>query len=178
MNNKHKILFISGSPRNGNTDFLFSKLYEAIDNENKQLILLKDKDIKFCRGCLFCHAKPSCAIKDDMEGILAEMTKADILIIGTPNYFDNVSGLMKSFMDRCHPLYKEKLLSGKKVILIFVGGGEIKGTKKYLNISFLGFVRYLKLKLIGSYAFQALDINELKEKNVFREFDKIIRKIN
>lgn len=177
MENKQKILFISGSPRNGNTNFLLSNIYEAIDTPHKELILLKDKDIKFCKGCLACHSRPKCAINDDMENILTKMIKADLFVIGTPNYFENISGMMKNFIDRCHPLYKNKLLKDKKIIFVFVGGGESKGTKKFLNFSIFGFVKHLKLNLIGSYAFQALNIRDLNNKNISKDISKIVRKI-
>jgi multimeric flavodoxin WrbA len=178
MDNKQKVLLISGSPRNGNTNFVLSEIYKSIKTDYKELIFLKDKDVKLCKGCLACHFKPKCSIKDDMSAILPKMINSDIFIIGTPNYFDNVSGLMKNFMDRCHPFYKESLIRNKKVILIFVGGGKNKGTKKYLNLSFFGFVKYLKLNLLGSYGFQALDPHDLSQKDITKDIYKIIKKIN
>lgn len=179
MENKQKVLLISGSPRNGNTNFVLSEIYKSIKTDYKELIFLKDTDIKPCKGCLACHFKPECTIKDDMGAILTKMINSDIFIIGTPNYFDNVSGLMKNFIDRSHPLYKKSLVRKKKVILIFVGGGENKGTKKYLNLSFLGFVEYLKLNLLGSYSFQALNLQDLKVKeSTSKEISKIVKKIN
>lgn len=178
MENKQKALFISGSPRNGNTNFVLSKIYNSIDTDYKELIFLKDKDIKQCKGCLFCHSKPRCTIKDDMESVLTKMINSDIFVIGTPNYFDNVSGIMKNFIDRCHPVYKKELVRNKKVILIFVGGGKKRGTKKYLNLSFFGFVKYLKLKLVGSYSFQALNVGDLNKNNTTKDFSRIVEKIN
>jgi multimeric flavodoxin WrbA len=178
MKKQKKVLLLSGSPRNGNTNFILQKVYDALETENKELILLKDKNIKFCQGCLFCHYQPSCAIHDDMEKILAKMIAADILIIGTPNYFDNVSGLMKNFIDRCHPLYKHELVQNKKIILIFVGGGKKEGTRKSLNGAFAGFVKYLKLKLLNSYSFQALNSQDLSKQVAEKEITKILKKIN
>lgn len=178
MKNKQKVLLISWSPRNGNTNFVLSEIYKSIETDYKELIFLKDKDIKYCKGCLACHNKSECTIKDDMSTILTKMINSDIFIIGTPNYFDNVSGMMKNFMDRCHPLYKKRLIRNKKIILIFVGGGENKGTKKYLNLSFFGFVQYLKLNLLGSLSFQALGIKDLSKQDISKDISKIVKKIN
>ncbi len=178
MKNKPKILFISGSPRNGNTNFVLSEIYKSVETDHKELIFLKDKDIKFCKGCLACHLKPKCTIKDNMDDILTKMINSDIFIIGTPNYFDNVSGLMKNFIDRCHPLYKKALVRNKKTILIFVGGGETKGTKKHLNLSFFGFIEYLKLELLSSYSFQALNLKDLSKKDILKDISKIVKKID
>jgi len=178
MENKPKVLFISGSPRKGNTHYVLSKIFDSIDTNYKELIFLKDKDIQFCKGCLACHHKPSCVIKDDMEAILTKMINSDIFVIGSPNYFDNVSGLMKNFIDRCHPLYKKELVRNKKLALIFVGGGKNKGTKKYLNLSFFGFVKYLKLYLVESFSFQALNPMDLCKEDINKDIAKIVKKIN
>lgn len=78
MKHNPKILFISGSPRKGNTEHILSKIYESAVTDSKELILLKDKDIKFCKGCLTCYTKPKCVIKDDMEAILAKILSKDI----------------------------------------------------------------------------------------------------
>jgi len=173
-----KILFISGSLRKGNTEHILSKVYEAIDTDSKELILLKDKSIKFCKGCLTCYNKPGCTIKDDMEAILPKILNADILVLGTPNYYENVSGLMKNFMDRCHPFYEHELIRNKKVILVYVGGGGKKGTKERLDMAFFGFIKHLKLNLVSSYSFEALEWNELNKKDISKEITKIVGKIN
>ncbi|MDD4332522.1 MAG: flavodoxin family protein [Patescibacteria group bacterium] len=175
MKQQKKILIISGSPRSGNTEFVLKEIFKKIDGAEKEIIFLRDKKIGICRGCLACHHRPVCAIKDDMNQVLDKMAEADILILGTPNYFDNVSGLMKNFIDRCHPFYREELLRGKKVFLVYVGGGEKQGTTKYLNLAFFGFVKYLKLKLIGVCSFQALKAGELKSENIAKEIEKIIK---
>jgi multimeric flavodoxin WrbA len=57
-----------------------------------------------------------------MTEIRNKMLDSDNIIIGTPNYFDNISGLLKDFVDRTHPFYKFELLKGKKLVLIMIGG--------------------------------------------------------
>lgn len=178
MRNNLKILFISGSPRRGNTEHILSKIYESIDGDNKELILLRNRNIKFCKGCLTCYARPNCTIKDDMEAILPKVLNSDILVLGTPNYYENVSGLMKNFMDRCHPFYEHELVKNKKLILVYVGGGGKAGTKKRLDLAFFGFVKHLKLNLVNSYSFEALEWNELSKKDISKEVTKIVNKIN
>ncbi len=171
-------LFISGSPRKGNTDFVLSKINENIKGD-KELIFLKDKKIKHCIGCLSCHEKPECILNDDMTEIRNKMLDSDIIIIGTPNYFGNISGLLKDFVDRTHPFYKAELLKNKKLILIMVGGGNIEDTKKYLDAAMHGFVRYLKLDLIGSYCFKALYNNDLKkDSDSDIQINEIVKMIN
>ncbi len=173
-----KIIFISGSMRKGNTEHILKKIYESIENDSKELILLKDKNIKSCKGCLTCYTRPDCTIKDDMEAILPKILNADVLVLGTPNYYENVSGLMKNFMDRCHPFYEHSLIQGKKIIFVYVGGGGKKGTKERLDLAVYGFVKHLKLDLIESYSFEALEWNELSKKDISEEITRIVKKIN
>jgi multimeric flavodoxin WrbA len=173
-----KVLLISGSPRKGNTDFILSTIYNKLDS-NKELVFLKDKEIKHCIGCLNCHDKPQCIINDDMTEIRSKLIDADIIVIGTPNYFDNITGLLKDFVDRTHPFYKAESLKGKKLILIMVGGGKIEGTQTYLSHTMYGFVKYLKFNLVGSYCFNGLNQNDLKQNSLsILKIDEIIRKIN
>jgi len=155
-----------------------SRIFDGLDGE-KEFIALKDKNIKHCIGCLSCHNKPECVLKDDMEEIGEKMLEAETIVIGTPNYFDNVSGLLKDFIDRTHPFYKFELLKNKKLILIMVGGGEVDGSQEYLDHCTYGFVKYLKLNLIGSYCFQALHQNDLKQdQSATAKIDEIIAKIS
>ena len=137
------ILLISGSNRKGNTQ----SILEIIDKnrQNTQMLLLKDKNIEYCKGCLACHKMIDCVIKDDMKEIIEKMIASDLIIFGVPNYFDNVSGL----------------LANKKVIFIYVGGGNENGTKEELHHSIRGFVKYLKLNVIKEYSFQALNYNDI-----------------
>lgn len=178
MKKQPKILFISGSPRHGNTDYVLSKIYESVSFDSKELIFLGSKKIAHCRGCLVCHNQARCIIKDDINPLLDKMANADIFVLGAPNYFENVNGLMKNFIDRCHPLYGKSIINGKKIFLIFVGGGETKGTKKYLDLSFFGFIKHLKLDRQGSYSFRALNANDLSRQDISREILKITKKIN
>lgn len=173
-----KTLLISGSPRKGNTDFVLTQIFNEIKTD-KELILLRDKNIKHCLGCLSCHKKPKCVIKDDMTDILNKMLEADVIIIGTPNYFDNVSGLLKDFIDRTHPLYSTTLLKGKKLILVMVGGGEVEGSLKYLTECTCGFVTYQEMELIGEYCFQGLNLNDLeKDRKTIEEIKGIVLKVD
>jgi len=172
------VLLISGSPRDGNTNFLLRKILDGLKLPT-ECILLKDMDIKHCIGCLTCHTKSKCAIDDDMDNLLSKMVEAEVIVIGTPNYFDNVSGLLKDFIDRTHPLYKSEALKGKKLFLIMVGGGSPEGTQKFLDSSTYGFIKYQKLELTASYCFKALDKNDVeKGEDTIVKVNKVIEEIN
>jgi len=107
-----KVIGVCGSPRPGNTEWMLRKLLEVAGNAGVQteLILLREKDIRGCDGCLSCETggkrrKGICRIKDDMQEIYPELLGADGLALGTPVYFEMLSGLLKNFMDRTCPIW-------------------------------------------------------------------------
>lgn len=168
-----KILLISGSNRIGNTNYILKMINENI--ENSELILLKEKNIEYCKGCLACHNIEYCVLDDDINEIISKIIDSDLIIFGVPNYFDNVSGLFKNFMDRLHPLYKSELIANKKIIFIYVGGGNEEGTKTELHNSVRGFIKYLKVNLIKEYSFKALHNNDIIDQK--EKIQKIIKEI-
>lgn len=117
-----KIIAVCGSPRKGNTEFMLNTVLDAVKGE-KELILLRESNIKHCNGCSICQKTNKCTIEDDMADLLKKMDEADTIVLGSPTYFDDVTGLMKDFIDRCHPLYKTKELKSKKIAICVIGAG-------------------------------------------------------
>jgi len=69
-------------------------------------IFLVRKKIKYCLGCFHCWIKTPgrCVHKDDMADLLQKFIDSDIVVFAMPLYVDNVTGIMKNFMDRLVPL--------------------------------------------------------------------------
>jgi len=119
-----------------------------------------------------------CVIDDDMTSIMDKMLHSDIIVIGSPRYFDNVTGLLKDFVDRNHPFYRAESLKGKRLILFMVGGGSIEASEKYLDYTMHGYVKYLKLDLAASYCFKAYDNDDLEQDaRALSKIDRIVEKI-
>lgn len=118
-----KIIGICGSPRKQNTYYMVKTVLEAT-KQNYELILLSEKNIKPCLDCKKCHKTHRCAQLDDIQEIHTKLLEADRIVLGSPVYFDNVSGIMKNFMDRCLPfcsyLFSQEF-KGKKAALVAVG---------------------------------------------------------
>ena len=85
---------------------LVSSLAEKILDGAKQnghlteLINLYDYNIGYCIGCWNCAKTGKCFQNDDFELIYNKMKESDIIIIGSPVYWGNISGIMKNFIDR------------------------------------------------------------------------------
>jgi len=81
-----------------------------------------------CQGCKGCRQPGSegCIFDDDMQGLYSEMKGADALILGSPIYYGEVTGQMKSFMDRWYALRDHerglRMAPGKRALFILVQG--------------------------------------------------------
>jgi len=130
------IIAIYGSPRKGNTKKKIKRILTKTEElgAKVELVLLCEKRIEFCKGCLSCDSSGKCDIRDDMQIIYPKFESADLIIFGSPNYFSNVSGMMKNFIDRLLPLYYKNKLKDKKAIAVIVGAsGESKAIKESIN---------------------------------------------
>lgn len=103
------VLIISTSLRTGSNSEILAHEFERGAKEagnNVEFVSLKDKNIQFCRGCLVCTSKGlACPLKDDMPSLIKKVHDADVLVFATPIYYYEMSGIMKTFIDRCNPLY-------------------------------------------------------------------------
>lgn len=103
-----KILVISTSLRaNSNSDMLAEAFMSGAREAGHEVekVSLKDKTIGFCKGCLACQKTGSCVIRDDTGEIVEKMLHADVLVFATPIYYYEMSGQMKTMLDRANPLY-------------------------------------------------------------------------
>ncbi|QFJ56369.1 flavodoxin family protein [Pseudobutyrivibrio xylanivorans] len=103
-----KVLVISTSLRaKSNSDILTEKLIEGAkaSGHDVEHISLKGKNIGFCIGCLVCQNTQKCVINDDALEIVDKVKRADTLVFVTPIYYYEMSGQMKTLLDRLNPLY-------------------------------------------------------------------------
>lgn len=103
-----KVLILSSSPRKGgNSEILadeFIRGAKAAGN-NVEKIVLNDKELGFCKGCLTCQTTKKCVIQDGANAIVGQMLSADVLVFATPVYFYGMCGQMKTLLDRSNPLF-------------------------------------------------------------------------
>ena len=103
-----KILVLSTSPRKGgNSDMLADAFIEGAREAGHAVekVCLREKDIRFCKGCLACQKTQSCVIHDDAPSIVRGMRQADVLVFATPVYYYAMCGQMKTLLDRANPLF-------------------------------------------------------------------------
>ena len=90
-----------------NADILAERLIKGAEEAGNQVehISLKDKKLNFCIGCLSCQKTQKCVLKDDAVEIAEKVKNADTLVFVTPIYYYEMSGQMKTLLDRLNPLY-------------------------------------------------------------------------
>jgi len=174
-----KVLGICGSPRKGNTEWMLRKLLDGAKKAGAEteIILLREKNIKACDGCLTCEAggkdrKGICRIEDDMQGIYPKLLEADALLFGTPVYFEMLSGLLKNFMDRTCPIWPR--LEGKPAGGIAVAeegiGKAIENLRTYCSVC--------EMRWVGSVTALAKDPEEVAQhEDIERQLERLGKRV-
>jgi len=164
---KKKVLVLSTSLRNNsNSEILseeFAKGAKKAGHDVDQ-ISLKDKEINFCKGCLVCQTTKHCIMQDDVEAIAQKMMTADVLVFATPIYYYEMSGQMKTMLDRTNPLFAADY-SFREIYLLATAadaeqsaiGGALHGLKGWMDCF---DQTELKGVLIGTGVTQPAEIND------------------
>ena len=101
------LIAINGSPRkNGNTAALLKQAMDGAKSQGAETrqIDLYSLNYKGCISCFYCKRKDKphgiCAVRDELTPILAELKETDILLLGSPIYYDNITSGMVAFLER------------------------------------------------------------------------------
>ena len=103
-----KFLAINGSPRKKhNTAQLLEAALAGAASKGAQteLVHLYDLNFKGCVSCFACKLKDCqrpgiCLRQDGLTPILEQAMAADALLLGSPIYFESVTGEMRSLLER------------------------------------------------------------------------------
>lgn len=137
------VLIVSTSlRRNSNSETLaaeFARGAEAAGHKTAQ-ISLAGKTIGFCRGCLACQKTQKCVIADDAPAIAQQIKNADVVVFATPIYYYEMSGQMKTLLDRCNPIFSSDY-AFREVYLIAAAAdgdesamdGAVKGLQGWID---------------------------------------------
>ncbi len=103
-----KVMILNGSPRKDwNTAQLLKEAKKGAESvgADVEYIDLYDLNYNGCRSCLACKrrgiAEPcKCYWKDDLTPVLEKIRQADRLITGSPIYYSEPTGGMRSLLER------------------------------------------------------------------------------
>ena len=130
------VLVITTSLRaNSNSDCLAERLIAGARDAGHQVekISLKGKKIQFCIGCMTCQTTQRCVLKDDAIEIAEKVKNAEILVFVTPIYYYEMSGQMKTLLDRMNPLYTADYRFRKVYLLSTAAEDEETTPEKAIN---------------------------------------------
>jgi len=137
-----KALVLLGSARKQHTHRavkLFLDTLETLGPIQTEVLHLSDYRILPCIGCQLCLDKgeEQCPLHDDRDLILEKMDGAQALLLATPNYAFQVSGILKVFLDRVAFLFHRPRFFGKTLSGLVTqgihGGTQIREYLEFLS---------------------------------------------
>lgn len=102
---KSVVAFVGSARKNGVTYRATRQLLDGLEASGDvrgELVFLSEYDLGLCRGCKACilRGHEFCPLHDDRDVLLEKMTRSDAVVLASPVYSFQVSGLMKVFLDR------------------------------------------------------------------------------
>jgi len=174
-----KILALNGSARKkGNTDILIDQILKGSKRGKHitQKLYLYDYEILPCMDCRDCKKGDYvCTLNDGMKKIYPKMEKADLIIFGTPNYWNGPTGKMKLLIDRMRPFVPSKKLKGKKWVIVSPSGEGPNSCRLLVEMLRLSF-DYLGMKFAGKVLAKAYEKGEIikNQKALKKAYDLVV----
>ncbi|WP_245920463.1 flavodoxin family protein [Methanospirillum stamsii] len=137
--NYMKVVGINSSPRkNSNTDLLLSAALKGAKEKKSETVHLNlyDFEIEYCTACDSCYKTGTCVLMDEFPDIYEIILESDGIILGSPNYINNVTAKMKTLLDRmADTVHCQRLLGKYSAAVSTAGGSGSQEVADYLNHS-------------------------------------------
>jgi multimeric flavodoxin WrbA len=185
------ILGISGSPRSQATAYVCKQALKQLEKLSYETRYwsVKGKKIEFCTHCEYCRKGEGCVYRDDMDSLYSLIEQASAYVFATPVYNGNISGQLKTVMDRNRALLRKnnKVLRYKPVIAIAVGGDRSGGQEPAIQMISSFFTMNGAVMVSGGTfganlgaSFWSKDTLEgvMKDEEGFRSLDKTINRLD
>ena len=105
------ILVLNGSPKGERSNTLkltkaFLEGFTQVQSADTDFVDVYRLNIRECLGCFACWSKTpgTCAIADDMTGVLQKLLHADVVVWSFPLYYFSLPSRLKMVIDRQLPL--------------------------------------------------------------------------
>jgi multimeric flavodoxin WrbA len=181
-----KITVFNGSPwgRYGHTHIIIEEFLLSAHQAGAKVksIQLAEKKINPCTGCGACFYETpgECVFKDEMQGLIHEFLASDVVVFATPLYMDNVTTLMKTFMDRLTPIlephyqkdpqgqYRRSPRYEKHPKFMVISGCTMPEQNQFdiLRFFFRRFARTMHTEVVGEIYCADIGVLLLSEKDI------------
>ena len=173
-----RVVVINGAAREqGNTDAITNKFIDGARDAGHDVrsVVLRERTISDCIGCCTCKRERRCHFDDDMTVLRNEIIGSDVLVLSSPLYFCEVTGVMKVFLDRLYFFYhpeNKHMTSGKKLLVMTPMGEKDTGFEtEIIEAFFRRFAQALEMTLQDMVFF-----TDLMEKDSYtRHHDDLMR---
>ena len=172
------ILTLTGSPvKESSTEILLGHIAEGIiqgapQPAHNEIVNLNHYQYLPCQSCGKSPEPDYCFFKDEIYPVYDSLIESDIVLFGSPVYFDTVSAQSKLFIDRCNCLrpadfasrtdhHFKRILTRKRLgAMVLVGGERQKFEPARVVIA--GFFKWVEIENCGliSYASAGWDVGE------------------
>ncbi len=121
-----KAVLFNGSPRKDwNTDQALQSCARGLREARMETesVRLYDYEYRGCISCFACKVKNSrtngvCAVRDALRPVLEKAREADIILVGSPVYYNYPTGQVRSFLERLlFPVGTYMWEDGKQVVI-------------------------------------------------------------
>lgn len=122
-----KIVAVVASPIvGGNSDTIVSAVTDGAMGLSTNIIELfrldKFRSLRGCSACNECKKTGRCIHNDEIQEILDSVREADVVIVSTPVYFNEVASQYKVLEDRMYSFYNKdsshNITAGKKAVIV------------------------------------------------------------
>lgn len=108
-----KVLGLNASARKeGNTSSLLAYALKIMKKErvDAELLHLNDFDIRSCSGCKYeCLYEKPCPLEDEYTKVIAQISRANRTIVGSPVYAGDMPAILEAFFERANSLSLEQI---------------------------------------------------------------------
>ena len=148
-----RVVIISTSLRvRSNSDLLAEQFMKGAESAGHQVekVELLGKQIAFCLGCFACAKLGRCVIDDDVNGIMEKVMKADVIVWATPIYYYEMSGQIKTLIDRMNAMY-DRDYRFREVYLLTTAAEDEASVPQRAEAGLTGWIDcYPKARLVGT----------------------------
>jgi multimeric flavodoxin WrbA len=161
---RESVLVINGATReDGNTDRLLQHFVRGVREAGGRAVKVKlrNRNIGQCVGCGTCRDEGRCGYDDGMTVLRRRLEKSEVLVFASPVYWCEITGLLKTFIDRLYFYHHPKnapLVEGKKaVVVLTLGESENVGYETEVAMEFFRrLFKSLKITWLETLFFPAL----------------------
>lgn len=131
-----KVLLINSSYRKKTTFAVLKRIESILVSRGMETewLHLSEHGIQPCRGCEVCIMRGACVIQDDFHEIEQKLKTADGIILSSPVYLRQISGILKTMIDRTCSHYHRPILVGTPIFsCVTTNASGAKETLRYLK---------------------------------------------